>query len=207
MVDSRINKAVLFDLDGVLVDACDWHYEALNNALEKVAHYRIPRDEHMSTYNGIPTKVKLGYLVDKGIIAEGDIQAVYDLKQELTVDVVSDLCHVDESKIRLMEKLRRDGFKIGCVTNSIRETARLMLEKSGVLEYMDCVISNEDVAHSKPHVEGYIKAMVALGAFPENTAIVEDSPRGLEAARATGCRVIEVRNATEVDESLFERQG
>ena len=59
-------KAILYDLDGVLVDATEWHYESLNDALKDVAGFIIKRDEHISTFNGIPTMKKLEILHDQG---------------------------------------------------------------------------------------------------------------------------------------------
>lgn len=194
-----MNKAVLFDLDGVLVDACDWHYEALNRALREVAGYEISRQDHETTYNGLPTKVKLKALAEKGLIQESDIERISELKQELTVGVIEDLCTVDSSKTQLMARLKKEGYKLACVTNSIRKTARLMLKNSGVLEYLDCVISNEDVCNAKPHPEGYIKALVMLNCLPQNAIIVEDSPKGIQAAKLVGAKVVEVANATEVN--------
>ena len=52
-------KAILYDLDGVLVDATEWHYESLNIALKEIAGFIIERSEHVSTFNGIPTKKKM----------------------------------------------------------------------------------------------------------------------------------------------------
>jgi beta-phosphoglucomutase len=198
----NFTKAVLFDLDGVLVDACDWHYEALNRALREVANYEISRHDHETRFNGLPTKVKLKTLAAQGLIKEHQMQEVSDLKQELTIQVIEDLCKVDDSKVQLMRKLTQQGFKIACVTNCIRKTAIMMLHKSGVYEYMDCVVSNEDVDHTKPHPEGYIKALVMLGCAPSNAIIVEDSPKGIQAAEMTGAKVVVVANATEVNEDM-----
>ena len=198
----NFTKAVLFDLDGVLVDACDWHYEALNRALREIANYEISRHDHETRFNGLPTKVKLKTLVAQGLIKEHQMQEISDLKQELTMGVIEDFCKVDDSKVQLMRKLTQQGFKIACVTNCIRKTAIMMLHKSGVYEYMDCVISNEDVDHTKPHPEGYIKAMVMLGCAPSNAIIVEDSPKGIQAAEMTGAQVVVVANATEVNEDM-----
>ena len=196
-------KAVLFDLDGVLVDACDWHYEALNRALYEVVRYKIPREEHISTYNGLPTLVKLKMLSEKGIINDCDFKEVSNLKQELTLGVINDLCQLDYPKISLMSRLRDEGYRLGCVTNSIEKTAKLMLKKSGVLPFMNCVISNEHVSNPKPHPEGYIAAMVFLNSLPSDTIIVEDSEKGLQAAMQTGSRVIRVKDATEVNRDLI----
>ena len=98
----------------------------------------------------------------------------------------------------LCNKLKANGYKIACVTNCIRRTAELMLKACGVYEHMDLLVSNEDALYNKPHPEPYIKAMVILECLPENCTIIEDSPKGLEAARLSGAAVIQVNNATEV---------
>lgn len=201
-----MNRAVLFDLDGVLVDACDWHYKALNLALMHVANYQITKEDHLSTYNGLPTKTKLGMLADKGIIDRADIDWISDLKQDFTIETINKFCVESIPKQLMLAKLYSKGFKLGCVTNSISKTANLMLEKAGILKYFDCVISNEDCKNNKPHPEPYILALVRLNCIPENSFIVEDSPKGLESARLTGCKVLQVKDATEVTYKLFENK-
>ena len=197
-------KAVLFDLDGVLVDACEWHYEALNRALKDVVNYTIDRDSHEKIYNGIPTLTKLSILKEMGIIREEDFTKISDLKQWYTIQVINDFCTESVTKIALMKLLKAEGYKLGCVTNSIRKTAELMLERSGILEYMDILITNEDSVNHKPHPEQYIQALVFLNTLPKNAIIVEDSPKGLQAARLTGSRVFQVKNSTEVTKELFK---
>jgi beta-phosphoglucomutase len=198
-----MNKAVLFDLDGVLVDACDWHYEALNRALYEVAEYKISREDHESTYNGLPTKVKLNMLIEEGVLQEKDLESISDLKQKFTIEVINELCTRDQEKVDMVLALKSSGWKVACVTNSIRKTTKLMLSKTGILHYMDVIITNEDIAKAKPDPEGYIKALKLLEADPDLSIIVEDSPKGLEAAYGTGCEVIEVENATQVTRELF----
>jgi len=199
----NFTKAVLFDLDGVLVDACDWHYEALNKALRSVTGYEISREDHESTYNGLPTRVKLSKLADKGLILETQIDKVCNLKQYNTQEILYKKCEFDRSKVDLMKHLKGEGYMLGCVTNSIEKTAKFMLNRVGIQRYMDCIVSNQDVKNPKPHPEGYIKAMVMLNSLPENTTIVEDSPKGIQAANATGARVIVVENATQVMKEMI----
>ena len=73
-------KAILFDLDGVLVDACDWHYHSLNDALEHYEGYRISYEDHIESFNGLPTSVKLNILGIKPDIAE----KIWQMKQDKT---------------------------------------------------------------------------------------------------------------------------
>ena len=89
-------------------------------------------------------------------------------------------------------------IRIACVTNSIEETAHLMLEKTGQLPYIDYLVHNEIPRHPKPSAEGYIMAMIVLRAFPHECLIVEDSDKGYEAAKNTGAEVLRVDNASGV---------
>lgn len=191
-------KAILFDLDGVLIDACEWHYEALNRALSEIASTQITRDEHVSTFNGLPTRTKLKILIEQGRVQEDQVDDIYRLKQQYTIDVISECIQRDYKKRAMLHMLRLDGIKIGCVTNCIRQTAELMLEKSFLFGELDVLISNQDVSMPKPHPEGYWKAMSALGVLAGETIIVEDSPNGKDAARAAGANLLEVENAQEV---------
>lgn len=189
-------KAVLFDLDGVLVDATEWHYESLNEALQEVAGFIINRDEHITTFNGIPTKKKLEILIEQKRLSKNLFDEVWKKKQEKTLDVIERNAIVDHTKIRLHEGL--NSIKKVCVTNSIRKTALLMLEKTGQLKYMDFVISNEDVQEPKPSPEGYLNAMKKLELKPNECLIVEDSPKGIQAAQNSSGFVFEVTGYSDV---------
>ena len=148
-------KAILYDLDGVLVDATEWHYESLNNALEEIAGFVIKRDEHISTFNGIPTLKKLEILNQQGRLSKDLFDQIWDKKQEKTFEVIKNTASIDPNKIRLHKQT--SNFKRACVTNSIRKSALLMLEKTGQLPFMDFVLSNEDVSDLKNQREQGVK--------------------------------------------------
>ena len=189
-------KAILYDLDGVLVDATEWHYEALNNALNEVAGFIIKRDEHISTFNGIPTIKKLEILCEQGRLNKFMFEEIWEKKQEKTFEVIEKNAFTDSNKIRLHEQTK--NLKRVCVTNSIKKSALLMLEKTGQLQYMDFVISNEDIEMPKPSPEGYNTAIKKLKLKPEECMIVEDSPKGIEAAKKSKGNVYEVSGFNEV---------
>lgn len=197
-------KLVIFDLDGVLVDACEWHRVALNEALKALCNYEISLEQHYSTFNGIPTKVKLQKLTEMGIISPEIHQDIYEKKQELTIEIIKDRALHRKEKADMIKELQSAGYHVACYTNSIRETALLMLDKTGVLEHLDYLLTNQDVEKSKPDPEGYNFLINKFNANKKNVIIVEDSPKGLAAAYATGCRVIKVDNPEEVNIGLFE---
>jgi HAD superfamily hydrolase (TIGR01509 family) len=188
-------KLVLFDLDGVLIDAKKLHYDALNLALED--KYFINEDEHTNIYDGRKTKEKLNMLsMDKGLPVELHDQ-VYTDKQKLTLELISQLKPIDEI-ISLFKELEFQNYLIGVCSNSIRRTVLTALAKTELMEYCSVILSNEDVKNSKPHPEMYWKAMSMMGVLPENTLIVEDSPPGLLAAQRSRANYIRVDDPWDV---------
>ena len=188
-------KLILFDLDGVLIDAKKLHYDALNLALED--KYFINEDEHTNIYDGRKTKEKLNMLsMDKGLPVELHDQ-VYTDKQKLTLELISQLKPIDEI-ISLFKELEFQNYLIGVCSNSIRRTVLTALAKTELMEYCSVILSNEDVKNSKPHPEMYWKAMSMMGVLPENTLIVEDSPPGLLAAERSRANYIRVDDPWDV---------
>ena len=149
-------KLVIFDLDGVLVEAKNIHFKALNKALGK--KYAISWDEHLSIYDGLKTNQKLGMLTqNKGLPTELHFQ-IWEDKQKYTLEELRSL-KPNQTLQSLMSALSEDGYKIAVSSNSIRKTVLTVLSKLGIMEFMDLVISNEDVKNSKPHPEMYWKAI------------------------------------------------
>lgn len=191
-------RGVLFDLDGVLVDATEWHYEALNRAL-RLFGFDISRYEHLSSYNGLPTRRKLEMLsVEKGLPVPMH-GLLNRLKQVYTRDEILTKCRPVFEKEYMLHRLKREGYRLACCSNSIRETLDLMIRQSGLDPCFEFLMSNEDVSAPKPDPEVYVKAMARLGLQPEETVIVEDAPHGIEAARRSGAHVCAVTGFTDVD--------
>ncbi len=191
-------SGVLFDLDGVLVDATEWHYDALNRALGLFG-FDITRYEHLSGYNGLPTRKKLQMLtVEKGLPAP-----IHDmlnrLKQVYTRDEILTKCRPVFEKEYMLSRLRNEGYRMAVCSNSIRESLELMVRQSGLLDYVEFLVSNEDVVKPKPDPEIYATAIARLQLSPAEVLIVEDAPHGVEAARASGAHVCQVASFGEVD--------
>ena len=189
-------KAILYDLDGVLVDATEWHYESLNEALKEISGFEISRLDHIQTFNGLPTIKKLEILREQNRVKTEDFNTIWEIKQKKTNEIIKKTSSTDETKMRLHEGTKK--FKKICVTNSIHQTAILMLDKTGQLPFMDRVISNEDVSNPKPNPEGYLKAIHFLQLQPTECIIVEDSPKGIEAAKKSNAHVYEVKGYHDV---------
>jgi len=199
-------KMFIFDLDGVLVDACDWHRDALNDALLKTCNYTISQEDHVATFNGIPTSKKLIILSKMGIVPAEKHELINNLKQKLTIEIIEKKAKQRNEKIEMIKKIKEKGHVVCCYTNSIRKTAHLMLKKTGIYEMFDFILTNQDVNNPKPDPEGYIFLMNKFNFSKENTFIIEDSPKGIKAAITSGANVIKVKNADEVDIQTIRRK-
>lgn len=192
------NKLVIFDLDGVLIESRELHYQSLNNALKSIdIKYIINRDEHLSVYDGLNTTKKLQMLSDtKGLPAEyHDI--IWQRKQIATFELIKEFT-VDKKLVDIFSKLKSLGYFIAVASNSIRETVKLSLLRIGVMEYVDYFVSNQDVTYAKPYPEMYWKCMIACQALPRNTLIIEDSHIGRQGAIDSGSILLAVEDCQDV---------
>lgn len=188
-------KLIIFDLDGVLVEAKQIHYEALNKALG--SEYAIEWNEHLSTYDGLKTNQKLEMLTEHKGLPVKQYDKIWNKKQQLTLQALSNLKPNSTIK-EAISKLSQKGYKIACCSNSIRKSVLTMLSKLDLIEHMDLILSNEDVKNSKPHPEIYWKAISMMKCLPEETLIVEDSPYGLLAASRSKSNVMRVGSPKDV---------
>ena len=194
-------KLVIFDLDGVLVDAKNIHFESLNDALPE--GYKISEEEHLSTYDGLKTNQKLDMLHKNKGLNKNLFIDIWEKKQKYTKQKL-ELLDRNQSHIEMCKYLKNKDISLAVASNSIRETVEIVLQKQGIHEYFDLIISNEDVKNSKPHPEMYWKAMSELSVLPEDTLIVEDSPYGLKAAERSNANILRVLNSEELNLNVIE---
>lgn len=191
-------KAVIFDMDGVLIEAKDWHYEALNKALGLFG-MKISRYDHLVTYDGLPTLKKLEMLsTERGLPTRLHI-FINDMKQQFTMELVHAQCKPRFHHEYALSRLKEEGYQLAVASNSIRNTVQVMMERSSLLGYLDFFLSNQDVEFGKPDPEMYIKAIKQMGLEPEECLILEDNENGIAAARASGAWLMEVSEVEEVN--------
>lgn len=193
-------KAIIFDMDGVLIDAKEWHYEALNKALGLFG-FGISRYDHLVTYDGLPTKKKLEMLSMERGLPKGLHSFINELKQIYTMEMIYQKCKPVFYHEYALSRLKSEGYKLAVASNSIRQTVELMMEKSNLARYLDLMLSNQDVSKPKPDPEIYNTAIARLGLSPSECLIVEDNQNGIKAAQASGANVMIVTSVEDVNYS------
>jgi len=188
-------KAILFDLDGVLIDAVDLHQKAF---IEAVRPYKeIDENYHMKYLNGIPTKKKLeklGFNTDL-------IEEINCKKQEATFKLIKEIINPIEVVTNVIMEIKKRKIPFAVCSNSIRKSIELFLEYANI-DGEEFIISNQDVINPKPDPEMYLKAMQLLQFSKEEILIVEDSPVGIQAAQAAGGILCKVANPYDLNKVI-----
>jgi beta-phosphoglucomutase len=198
-------KAVIFDMDGVLIDAREWHFEALNKALGLFGA-EISRYDHLFTFDGLPTKKKLQILSAEQSLPVKLHDFINELKQVYTLETVFTKCKPVFQHQYALSELKKSDYKIVVCSNSVKKTIDLMMEKSGLSKYLEFYLSNQDVQKAKPDPEIYNLAIKRLDLLSSEVLVVEDNQNGVKAALASGAHLLKVENPSEVTLELISKK-
>ena len=190
-------KAIIFDLDGVLVDTKKIHFEALNLALKKFGHNEITFEDHIKIFDGLPTTEKLKILNQKRKLPKKIFFKINKHKQKITSEILKKRIKKNLDLIDIFKKLHKN-YKIAVATNAINSTLKNCLNKLGISKYVDFKLSNEDINFPKPNPEIYLRIFIKFGIYPSEALIVEDSHYGREAAISSGGKLLPIKKTEEL---------
>lgn len=184
--------AVLFDLDGTLVDLRSLHWRALNIALGDAGYDPISHADHVTTYDGLPTSKKLEMLgVPDWLRPEINKQ-----KQIQTFRLIAEECVPDDRLLGELEKIGREAF-IAVVSNALSDTCIRVLMQCGLAPHVQMLIAGPH-ERGKPDPEPYHKALTAAHLDPALTIAVEDNHYGVQAAERAGLRCLHVASPADI---------
>lgn len=194
-------KAILFDLDGVLVNSNHLHYESFKEAVISVSNVMIDQNEHDALFNGVTTKQKLFYYTGKGVIDKTHGPDIERVKREKILELIPTHINPNKHLKHLLTELHT-RYKFALVSNSGKETSHLILQHLGIYDLFDLIVSPSDGLYPKPDPAMYIFAVKTFGLLPSECLIYEDSECGKAAAYKSGCHVVEVKDPIHLLEKL-----
>ena len=192
-------KAVIFDLDGVIVTTDDCHYTAWKKMADDEGIYfdrkineRLRGVSRMQSLEIVLEKSDKAYTEQEKLALAAKKNAYYvDLIQKLTPhDVLGGV-------MKNLETLKEHGIKIAIGASS--KNTPIILNRIGLADYFDAVSDGNNIKNSKPDPEVFLKAAEMLNIAPENCMIVEDADAGIEAGKRAGMKTFALGNATGAD--------
>lgn len=179
--------AVVFDMDGVMVDNMQYHHIAWNRYAEKLGFGDIDLFELIGF--GATNRRYLEFLFKRSL-SDAEISRMGEEKEALYRSIYSDHVKPVQGLIPLLNRLKSKGLKLGIATSSPLSNLDFILDRLGLQSCFDVLVYEELVKNGKPNPEIYLKALSLLNVPASQCVVVEDSIHGAESAKAAGCKVI-----------------
>ena len=186
-------KGLIFDLDGTVADTMPTHYIAWKNAAARYGiNFTIELFEQLAGIPLYPTVEKLNELFDKNI----DPKEMGDSKEKEYEDNMYKIQPIKP----VMDIIRQYHGKLPMAigTGGCRRLSLKAMKIAGIDQYIDKLVSADDVTKHKPHPETFLKCAELIGVKPEDCLVFEDGILGIQAAKAAGMQVIDVTKYYEV---------
>ena len=198
MIDVDIKKknlkAVIFDLDGVLVSTDNCHYQGWKKLSDELG---IPFDRAANEkFRGVDRMSCLEMLLaDYKVIAQEEKIALATRKNDYYLELIKTLSPADilPGATELLDQL--DEQKVKKAVGSASKNAVIVLERLGIAERFDTIVTGSDYERGKPAPDVFLTAAKRIGVPPQNCLVIEDALAGVQAAKAAGMRVLGIGNA------------
>ena len=183
-----MTKAIIFDLDGLLIDSEIISYKIYKEILKKYGH-KYSVEEYAANYSG-KTEVKnvTRLIADYGLPLT--FEQVFAQVQEIEQQLIREGVNLKPGAKELLACLKENHYKTAIATSSKKERALTILKQHNVVECFDQFVFAEDISRSKPDPDVFLKACSKLVENPESCLVLEDSEAGIQAAHAANIPVI-----------------
>jgi beta-phosphoglucomutase family hydrolase len=198
-VERRMIKAVIFDMDGVIVESEHIHIEAERQTMLKHG-VRISAEE-LHIFTGTTAQFMFTELIKKYTL-DTTFEKMFNEKEEILFKLLEKETRPTTGVIELLKKLKQKDIKLAIASSSHRRLIDYFLRKLGINYLFDFVVSAEDIVHSKPNPEIFLKSAQGLKMKPAECLVVEDAKLGVEAAKKAGMKVIGYRNPNSGSQDL-----
>ncbi len=201
ILDEFKTKAVIFDLDGTLIDNNSYHRQTWEKYLEKIGK-KISEEEFNAHMNGRTNEDAIKYIFGKDITNEEALKHTLD-KEALYREIYKPFIKPVPGLIEFLEKLESKNIPMAIATSGIQPNIDFMFENIPIKKYFSVVVNSSHIKKGKPDPEIYLKVASLLHVAPKNCLVFEDAAVGIKSAKAAGMKVIAVAT-TQPKEELGE---
>lgn len=194
-------KALLFDLDGTLINSEIIHFDCWNEILQEYG-IKLTYDVWLKNYVGIPLPAKAEKLIENYNIKTPQVEIIRK-KEQITIERLRakdvDMMPYATEVLNYFSKRK---LMLGLVTASSRADVEAIFERNGLDRYFDVIITRSDVKKSKPDPESYNICLNRLGILKEECVVFEDTNNGVRSAKAAGLLCFAIQNNAVIRDEL-----
>lgn len=183
-------KAAIFDLDGVIVDTIELHFRAWKKMFAEYGK-EFDFEDYKQKVDGIPRIDGAKAILTVTGLSEPELDEAATRKQNYFLEFLEkEGAKIHQDTIELIDRLRAEGIKSGVISSS--RNCGLILQKAGVEDLFDAVVSGNDINRGKPNPDIFLHAASNLGVSPHECLVFEDAVLGVEASKRAGMRCVGV---------------
>jgi len=196
-------KAVIFDMDGVLVDSFNANLEAFNVVMKKRFGFIVSRKEFLGLFGRDPREITR-VILETHNIKDVDIAGIYGEKRTVFNSVMEKEVRLFPGVVESLSKLKETGFKLALASSNSRESIARIMEKTRLESFFEAYVGYEDTSRAKPDPEIFLKAAERLGVSPGDCWVIEDSLPGVMAGKTAGMSVVGVQTGMRSERELLD---
>lgn len=183
-------KAVLFDMDGLMIDSEPLHYQAFNTVLKKYGKY-LTEEENKERYIGLSDEDQSQDIISRFNLAISTEELILR-KQKTFIEILKNQIISQPGLIELLKKLDQKAYKTAIASSSPKEVIEAVIEGLSISDFIDDYVSAEEVENGKPAPDVYLLTAKKLGVNPSECLVLEDAPRGVQAGKSAGMTVFAI---------------
>lgn len=184
-------KAVIFDLDGVLVEGAEKMHYAVWKRFFGERKIMLNKEIYNRYIGMSPGSIVKDMHEKKGIVlSKKEIAMLAKEKDRIYLSIALAKLKPEKRTLSLLKSLKKEGYRLGLATSAQRDVAEVQTRKIGVREYFDSTVTASDVRNGKPNPEVFLKSAKLLGISPKECMVIEDARNGIEAAKKAGMKCI-----------------
>jgi HAD superfamily hydrolase (TIGR01509 family) len=199
-------KAVIFDMDGVLVDSFEANRKAFDAVLSRRYGFNVSKEEFLGYFGRDPRDITRMILKNHGVVDLDEVDDIYAEKRTVFNRLAGEEVKLLPGVVKTLSRLKDMGFKLAVASSNSRSSIEYITGRMGIAGYFEAYVGFEDTVKAKPDPEIFLKAAEKLGVKPAECWVIEDSLHGVEAGKKAGMKVVGVQTGFRSRREL-ERAG